>query len=512
MAGVSRRRIVWNVAAALSVVLVFTAEVAVGQVVIKDTVQVKISHDSSGASAKTMTGVIVPSTDGALCAFYAQTHRLVTPIVPNSAHVVVSKNADTLAVDEVRSRLPLEDSTNVSVCGFNNVKRYLYDAPSISEKFWTVGQVKANDQIVFAYSSDRGTPPTDVQVQGTDLWLVTMADVCFPQADYLEIVQMNATIVQADTTISIGFSQSDVSPTIPNSGAQSRILDQVDNTVDEIVISLDDACSPLDSQEVKITAEWVYGSGGHLHATSNDSFPDESAMGVFTVLDSARTDTGMVVSRTNAEGEIRLKYQAPAFGGRLNIRAEAIVAGDTLVNANQLTVRVPDLVLLPFDSDYVKLGGTQDHPGPDDQAPFNLSYRPDTNHWALAETIEALIGLNAAWSDTAPSGQYPLWINDMSLPKGGKFDIAGTWTPAGDRNHRLHRVGRDVDIRIRRDGDSHTGVEIREVRDALGNLLLDSHGLTILQNTWFERFAIQFGANPKPAVHNRNHYHLFFYP
>ncbi len=36
-----------------------------------------------------------------------------------------------------------------------------------------------------------------------------------------------------------------------------------------------------------------------------------------------------------------------------------------------------------------------------------------------------------------------LYINDMSLPLGGKFDVNAKWTGA----HETHRTGHDVDIR-----------------------------------------------------------------
>lgn len=35
--------------------------------------------------------------------------------------------------------------------------------------------------------------------------------------------------------------------------------------------------------------------------------------------------------------------------------------------------------------------------------------------------------------------------NDISLPNGGRFDINGQWV--GNRNHKLHRLGFNVDVR-----------------------------------------------------------------
>jgi hypothetical protein len=41
-----------------------------------------------------------------------------------------------------------------------------------------------------------------------------------------------------------------------------------------------------------------------------------------------------------------------------------------------------------------------------------------------------------------PNAQ-PLNINDISLERGGLFDIKGNWSPP----HKTHREGRDTDVR-----------------------------------------------------------------
>jgi hypothetical protein len=38
-----------------------------------------------------------------------------------------------------------------------------------------------------------------------------------------------------------------------------------------------------------------------------------------------------------------------------------------------------------------------------------------------------------------------IFINDISLPLGGRFDIKGKWS--GSKDHQYHRFGKDVDIR-----------------------------------------------------------------
>jgi len=86
---------------------------------------------------------------------------------------------------------------------------------------------------------------------------------CLGGNQYNEFVQVSVGVLPDDTLFTVDIPEpKELWPTIPNRGAQSRILAQVDSTIEEIVITLTDAFAPIDSQEVKITADWVSGSGG----------------------------------------------------------------------------------------------------------------------------------------------------------------------------------------------------------------------------------------------------------
>lgn len=63
----------------------------------------------------------------------------------------------------------------------------------------------------------------------------------------------------------------------------------------------------------------------------------------------------------------------------------------------------------------------------------------------------------------------PLSINDMSLPKGGKFDVDGSWS--GD--HREHRIGLSADInrRIQADGQKMPCLKNTALRDAVDSVI-----------------------------------------
>ena len=63
------------------------------------------------------------------------------------------------------------------------------------------------------------------------------------------------------------------------------------------------------------------------------------------------------------------------------------------------------------------------------------------NHYAATTTIEIMQKIAKAYVK-AVKGTVVLGVNDMSLEKGGLFDIFGQWT----HPHRSHRDGKDTDI------------------------------------------------------------------
>jgi hypothetical protein len=170
-------------------------------------------------------------------------------------------------------------------------------------------------------------------------------------------------------------------------------------------------------------------------------------------------------------------------------------------------VKVPGLVNLPVSQDYVKLGGTGNHPGPDDNC-FNgttsdYDYVPDYNHWATPATVTELIAVNSRWS--AEYEEDELWINDMSLPTGGRFDVFGNWY--GD--HSFHRLGRDVDVRTTRSA-SIVGVPV----ETLGSYVENNQTKLIVKNRDFDTLTKQI-TGLEAQVHDKGgsneHYHIYFY-
>lgn len=291
-------------------------------------------------------------------------------------------------------------------------------------------------------------------------------------------------------------------PTIPNDGARTEFdHSQVENTAEEILVTVNRDEEPVEGQPVTLTAEWIPGSGGHDHNGTGDlQQPPQKLMGAFVENDKGPA-AGVLQTITNSDGQVRFQYIAPEFGGELKLVAKTLNAyNDTLSADGLLTIRVPDLVLLPDSDDYVKIGGTSSHQGP----PL---FQTDNNHYGTEAFVDSLISIAYAWNelseqDSIDEGQSPIHFNDMSVPNGGLFDISGKWQPS----HDFHRVGRDVDVRTTRD-NSRIGVFLSQRVIA---------GIEQYLNEDFENLCVEKGANPTPSVHGKydegnEHYHVYSY-
>lgn len=310
----------------------------------------------------------------------------------------------------------------------------------------------------------------------------------------------------------------EVWPSIPGTGANNNFdFTSVENVITDIIIEVKEGDLPKEAQDVTITAEWVKRSGGHNHDGGNDILilPDDRMGWIISTTENDSSHTELRVA-TNSEGEINLNFRAPEFGGEIAIEAWTLQApGDTLFATDTITVKVPDLVLLPDGDNYEKVGGTASHHGPrlDNQ---HEDYRePDNNHYATEAFRDSLISIADAWAElvtndsTLDNEQTPLNINDLSLPNGGKMDVFGSWNAP----HATHRVGRDADIRTTRNlpiGGNRNGI-------FLSRRIIAGEEQFI--NTDFENICTEKGASPTPGVHFRvrngqrigEHYHVYFY-
>jgi len=129
---------------------------------------------------------------------------------------------------------------------------------------------------------------------------------------------------------------------------------------------------------------------------------------------------------TNSQGKFTTTYTASQFGGAEKISASA---GGGSGNAT-LTVRIPNLLLLGAGSNYALIGGGAAAPA------------HPVNHYGTITFITNLTNLAANYHNDFPALDV-IGINDMSLVRGGLFDINNNWA----QPHMEHRVGINADIR-----------------------------------------------------------------
>ncbi len=125
------------------------------------------------------------------------------------------------------------------------------------------------------------------------------------------------------------------------------------------------------------------------------------------------------------------------------------------------------------------MGGTQNHHGPP-------GWQEDHNHFCMPEVANAIFEIAEEYVD---SGGERIYINDLSLPYGGLFDIEGNWqTP-----HSEHRLGNNADI-------SGTGRNGRFLRERVMERIIPIVG---------RRLRIYIDA---PFESEKHHYHFYFIP
>jgi hypothetical protein len=160
-------------------------------------------------------------------------------------------------------------------------------------------------------------------------------------------------------------------------------------------------------QSVQLSSLPFAHSGGHMHDMNRP-------VGTFAAISGV----------TNSSGVFSTVYRASQFGGQEQISASIGGSGAT-VSAN-LNVLIPDLFPLAAGPNYDNTwGSTPTHPA---------------SHYG---TYELNFGLQIIADDYAAA--YPgsiLRYNDMSLERGGWFDVGAAWTGA----HAEHRFGLNCDV------------------------------------------------------------------
>jgi hypothetical protein len=485
-------------------------------VTIRDTVEIqKPTSVATELSSKQSlaSGSPVAPFDGWLRIFYfGNAYRFQVPF-DSSDSLNVFVNETLAAQDALLGRYEFSSDT-LARCELEGANaQYTEYAHIDTADTWQPIRVKQGDQIDFTAAI--GTP--SYTQFDTNLWSVKISELC-PTGIWNSSIDFGVSIDQDTLDLQIDEPK-EVWPDIlkehfPASNQEfdpSTVRDTTDATV-----TLEVGGSRISDEDVLVHAEWIQESGGHYHGSHPDfecSDTGEKALplGWMKFKDLAIPSTvqsDSITGTTDSNGEVKVRFYAPRWGGQVAIHAEVDYNGVELTDSDTLTVRVPGLMKLPVSPDYVKLGGTGRHPGPDDNCfnggTSNFAYEPDFNHWATPQTITELLAINSEWS--SKPGNHKLWINDMSLPFGGQFDVNGDW----ERPHRFHRLGRDVDIRITRDS-TQSGVFVK----TLGSYVQDGKTKLIVKNEDFDRLSKRI-TGVEALVHspgdpNNEHYHIYFY-
>lgn len=132
---------------------------------------------------------------------------------------------------------------------------------------------------------------------------------------------------------------------------------------------------------------------------------------------------------TDANGEVKLTFQAPAAAGTHTIKANCATCSSPVVSKD-IQVKVPNLVeMLPDTAKpvtYTLVGATGNH---------------KSNHWFSSA---AVVTLGKVVDAMFKAGWGVVGVNDGSLLWGGLFNIKGGWTPS----HSEHRIGTEVDLSV----------------------------------------------------------------
>lgn len=178
-------------------------------------------------------------------------------------------------------------------------------------------------------------------------------------------------------------------------------------------------------------------SGGHDHDGNRPT----------GALTPATVNTG----RTN---QAKFRYRSSIVGGEEII---SLTVGSKVVDVH-IDVMVPGFVELPASPNYQLIGATTTH---------TIAH----NHWGRPETVQALQDIAAEFEAYKVANNHPNWpiieYNDMSLPRGGVFDISTPWHGP----HEEHRTGRSCDFRNTTFNATQQAV-LREIMDRYTSSIL----------------------------------------
>jgi hypothetical protein len=306
--------------------------------------------------------------------------------------------------------------------------------------------VHAGDTLRFVVHAVYPCLAREINLLSSDppVWSMTM----WPEAHCLDFTydeRVDQFIEYADTAVR--FTRPDSTNVYPTYVSHNDTTTKRNYVDLQLHVAWED--SAIRNYQVQVQRPTLIDSGGHSHGGNRPMgryiIPRIPGPGVDTV------DT--FTRRTDSTGTLRFTFLASQFGGVEQIKAR-LVSDTTRFDTLSLITIVKGLSRLVDNSSRFDLvGGTCQHHGPG--SPAGCSQTPDNNHYTAQIVRDSLPLIANAWVDSL--GQTMLFINDMSLPYGGLFDISGQWRPS----HAEHREGLDADIRTEIHG-VRVGVKVRD--------------------------------------------------
>jgi len=229
-------------------------------------------------------------------------------------------------------------------------------------------------------------------------------------------------------------------------------------------------CGAIPNLSFNINIEYVPGTAGHGHFVSNDRSPGFDQFG--NIAPSYSGTTGALNSTAPGAWQSS-EITAGAYAGDFTVKATTTdprvtngaavrtATGAVLFGFNGLSIfqiDEPDLmtyVQLTGDRNGPLCGYMKEDPDCEDTATSTCARiqicdnHLAVSHYGTRQLKDFIVGFASEYYLKAAKAGMPvgaLGINDMSLPRGGRFDLRGNWKLG---THGTHRIGVDVDVDTR---------------------------------------------------------------
>ncbi|HUG41577.1 MAG TPA: hypothetical protein VMM12_13900 [Longimicrobiales bacterium] len=306
-------------------------------------------------------------------------------------------------------------------------------------------------------------------IQGSyPVWVVAFEDAW--DADFNDVVvQVRALRARETLVVELTPEEAEVRPVLDRTfnaitqhwddpAQPHRLHDLVDLRVKVEWEAADGSRRPADGAGIDLTVEPVDTSGGHVHGNrpKGTFFTSDDRPTAGTDADQRKGVLRPELSLTaDGSGTAEAVYRTSGVSGREWVRVEATAEGETASAEAVVRIRYPGLTAMD------RTGSTFYY---SDQA---HTIHGNINHYADPAFAAAVLDAFEVYfgGTTTPrflGGEIRFVITEASLAWGGLFDFETEWS----NPHRLHRTGRDVDVRYWSLSDSHRQVFIEACSEA----------------------------------------------